>query len=91
LTFEQRGGKESDKSEGSMEGKMIQPLDQILLCGLCRIIIHSSPPEIITDVYLDPVPYTDLASNLSEKLSDMRTIRCIAGFLAKSTWVAFHR
>lgn len=65
-----------------MEGKTIQPLDQILLYGLCRISIHSSRPEITTDVHLAPVPYADLASNLSEKLSDMRTIRCIAGFLA---------
>lgn len=53
--------------------------------------IHTTPPEIKTYVHIKLAPYADLSSNLSEKLSDMRTIRCIADFFAQRPGSLVHR
>lgn len=74
-----------------MEGGAIQPRDPNRPRGHRRTCIYSSPSEIITNVHQSLVPCADLSSNLSEKLSDMRTIRCIAGFFAQRPRSLFHR
>ena len=57
----------------------------------CDMSDHTIPSEITTYVHIELLPYADLSSNLSEKLSDMRTIRCIAGFFSRRPESLFHR